>query len=671
MPPKKDEKKKKKKKKTKAELEEEARLAEEAARLAEEERLRQEAEERRRAEELEAQRQALLDQLMAWQNARLEEELAELDPLMSQFEKERRAASERAAADLEWTRFLRCTPLPHPLDRVAMNDYLNAVRSVADTEVQQTLKGCEDIYEIVQECCSVKMRVLAEGGPQTLEHAKLMDESLLTLYDIINQRMDHMTAHILLHADQHANERNEIQLAAKESSLQWGLWVNTSKNPRLKIVEMSQLGLTIDIPKQIALASIAVRVQRRSFDELFHLCQNEYMSVGGVFYVDLLTLPPPARRVKSWVLRQITPLAFNVQRLPYPIPPAGADPLTYRSEEEPPPLGFSYPLSPNLLLMQEPVQVGWWDAEHSCWSTSGISEVVVNHSPPSLSFHTTHLAPLAVILPRTRLLPYKSWSVRPTGGKNGTTAAVTLQLPALGESPVVLEVGPGWTKLTSPRLPELTGLLDRALPPRTLLLQLSQAHGLHLMPEDRDASFAGVVAKERDVEEAMCRDLALICGVFLVSGSKWNQSVGAGEALCRISEVTDWEEGGRTELHHVERIFSKEREEGERRVLAIIRRGVAGVAWSDALDKRETYPPLPGHETVESVQSCFTSIFGEVHASLLSLMQGTKTPELQEDPNWARLQASPEALALVSTTDPLFTATLAQLLAALRVFSFS
>ncbi len=53
----------------------------------------------------------------------------------------------------------------------------------------------------------------------------------------------------------------------------------------------------------------------------------------------------------------MTPLSSNVTRIPYPIPPAGADPATYRSEEEPPPLGFTFPFPPNMLLLDEPIKV--------------------------------------------------------------------------------------------------------------------------------------------------------------------------------------------------------------------------------------------------------------------------------------------------------------------------
>ncbi len=137
---------------------------------------------------------------------------------------------------------------------------------------------------------------------------------------------------------------------------------------------------------QVALANITLRVVVTEKDEFFSRSRNEYMAVGGVMYVDLLALPPPAKHVRQWVLRQVrrfggrpsaealpaslsqagtlspcqvTPLATSVQRIPYPIPPAGADPLTYRSEEEPPPLGFAYPYRQDVVLLDgEAIKVG-------------------------------------------------------------------------------------------------------------------------------------------------------------------------------------------------------------------------------------------------------------------------------------------------------------------------
>lgn len=60
---------------------------------------------------------------------------------------------------------------------------------------------------------------------------------------------------------------------------------------------------------------------------------------------------------------------------------------------------------------------------------------------------------------------------------------------------------------------------------------------------------------------------------YVTSHRTAQAGAGPGEAIARISEVVDWEAGGRTEARHLERVFAKEKEDGERRVLAVMRRG--------------------------------------------------------------------------------------------------
>lgn len=662
----------KKKKKTKEELEEERRLAEEAARLAEEERLRLEEEERQRLAELERQRLEKLDVLLGAERERLEAERADLESLMGQFALERSQAEQQRKKKWEWERFLACTYIPHPLDRVALGDFVAELRSMPQPElVPETMVITQDCYKLIEECSMLQLEASQRGDD---ELAGLLKADVAALHDIVSNLLDQVTARMLHYADEQANEKGEIQMGHKQGDFQWAVWVNTSKNPRMKTVEMSQLNLVVEIPKSIALAIVAMRVQHRTGDEFFASCTNQYMAVGGVMYADLLTLPPPARHVKSWTLRQVTPLATHVQRIPYPIPPAGADPATYRSEEEPPPLGFTMPFTPNMLLLDAPeIKVGWWDTQTHGWSTEGISDVSHDHASGMLSFKSTHMGPLAVVQSRVRLLPYQSWSIRPTGGRNGATASITLHV-GLSE-PLVFDAGPGFVKFGSTAWPQLSSITGVPMQAGELLRVLSR-HGVHLMPEDRDAAHAGVRPKDPETENLMCHDLALLAGSFLICRSKWNQVEGAvkdDECLVRISEVSDWEEGGRTELKHVDRVFTKEKEDGERRVLAVIRRGAKGVAFSDALDKREEYPHLIGHGSVEDVQACMETAWGEVHASLLSLLKGPslETEEFKESPLVSRLQASPEALELVRTTNPQLTETVGQLLSLLRVFSFS
>ena len=82
--------------------------------------------------------------------------------------------------------------------------------------------------------------------------------------------------------------------------------------------------------------------------------------------------------------------------------------------------------------------MGWWDNELNGWNTEGVSVVALDSSSGTLSFKSTHMGPLAVVQSRVKLLPYRAWSVRPTGGRNGSTAAVTLDV-GLSE-PLAFEV---------------------------------------------------------------------------------------------------------------------------------------------------------------------------------------------------------------------------------------
>ena len=149
---------------------------------------------------------------------------------------------------------------------------------------------------------------------------------------------------------------------------------------------------------------------------------------------------------------------------------------------------------------------------------------------------------LALLQKRSRLLPFKGWTVRPTGGRGGSSAAVTLltgqpkrpvsfsaelyaSLPCMllvrlmrsefGSSPykkdsklkmahcptagspdvtLVFSVTGSGVQLVEPDLPGLRGLPATAVPITALLRQLSQ-RGVHVLPGSQDAEAAGVKPK--------------------------------------------------------------------------------------------------------------------------------------------------------------------------------
>ncbi|KAF6266797.1 hypothetical protein COO60DRAFT_1473522 [Scenedesmus sp. NREL 46B-D3] len=202
------------------------------------------------------------------------------------------------------------------------------------------------------------------------------------------------------------------------------------------------------------------------------------------------------------------------------------------------------------------------------------------------------------------------------------------------------------------------------------LLRACSECGLRLTPGSREARQAGLQEKDAAMEGAVCADLALLCGNFLVASSRWNRAAGAGAALVRLSEVTDWEEGGRTAAAHVARIFKREAPEGERRVLVARWQGLQGVMWVDGGDNRTEPPLLPDFSTVEGVQAAARQPYAHLHASLLHALAGPHA-EVAEQPGAQALSATGLGLEQARSIDPVFSVTMQRTLQALRMFTFS
>jgi hypothetical protein len=103
--------------------------------------------------------------------------------------------------------------------------------------------------------------------------------------------------------------------------------------------------------------------------------------------------------------------------------------------------------------------------------------------------------------------------------------------------------------------------------------------------------------------------------------------VQANECICRISEVHDWDMGGRTSAADVGRIFDKELEAGPTMVSTVLRTGSNGVAFCKAFNHCTVYPEIPEYSDSRRA----TCIWGEPHASLLALIRADFAAELTDE----------------------------------------
>ncbi|XRB02501.1 cancer susceptibility candidate protein 1 [Pycnococcus provasolii] len=632
----------------KAAAAEAARLAAEAeaARL-EEERLKREEIERKEREEQERIRAEQEAERLHIEGERLDQEREELAGWTSTFQGSL-ATSERARLEqLAWERYLKCSHLPNPSSEAELSGFVSRVLEAADVDLDSVLAACEEHEEVVEEAYQQMLNAMLAGD--TAKVAFLLEQQR-RLRELTQTRLDRVTAHILQHSDEYANDKGECQVSSISDNVRCAIWVNYTKNPRTKAVEFPELDFYIELPKSLALASVALRLTHTEYDAVGEGREaDEWRAVGGVFSVDLLSLPPGPKKARGWTVRLLTALAFAIQRLPYPIPIPGQE-----TPADPPPMGVTFPLRRPLALMdKENPKIGWWDAEKGAWSQSGITEVQYDEDTNMISFFTTKLTSLALIQSRTQLFPYRGWFLRPVIKRfDPDFMAVELRLLCglpMGE--LVIEIHEDHVLLKEPQLDELKHLLDKPIEnPRELLRYLSEL-GIYLLPEERDATFAGCVTKELDAEEAFCFDLGLLSLNYLLASSKFNQyPAPRNECLARVSEIFDF---GRTARSECDKVFTKEKTGAEDRqtVQTYVRYAKGGQLLKNTLnrqykERRDSYGKRPDEE-------CLVT---QVHANPVICFKGQTRRE--------------ETLEEVETTSPQLVAKVQHTLLALRVASF-
>ncbi|QDZ17620.1 axonemal protein [Chloropicon primus] len=650
---------KKGKKKSKAQLEEEARLAEEAARIAEEERLKKLEEERVLREQQEAERRAKEEAYFQEESDRLQEESAAFEDYHDNYLNIVSKYNKELDDSIAWNRFASCNKLPDPSDSSQLMDYIRSIGDEKINSFESVFKLCEKNSKILEEVTFKANRALEKQDEE--EVARLSDYSH-SLRQLTSDLIDKAYAYVLQYASKTPNEKNEFLVCEKSKGLKCGIWININKNPRVKVIEMPDLDIVAEIPKSVALATVAVRIlQVPPSISVQRLSKNKYINVGGLISFDLLSLPPTIKKTKTWTVRQVNHLSTNISCLSYPIAPAGTDPSLMRQNSGPiPPIRVTCVLESNLIYKEPEPLVGWWDPDGQTWEQEGISEVTLDKledGTHKLSFLTTHLTSLALLQSRTLGFPYTDWFIRPLGGRGSNTVMLTLST-SMGIS-FEFEVGEGYVKLASAPLKGLSHLENKEMNSRELLNALKEC-GLNLLPVDEDGEFTELTPKDKEVEYGVCEEMASICRSFLISSSKWNKEAGSGVCLARISEILDF---GRTMIQDVTRIFDKEKTEPPRSV-SVAYKNKKGVTFVNALNSHEKYNGL-----LDPIDN--PSIFGEIHYSMLTLLEGSKTQGIAGTADNYNIMAQAETLSYCRTTSPILCNTLADLLYSLRIFSFS
>ena len=648
-----------KEKKSKAEKAAEKKAAEEAAAAekaeadriaaekAEAERLQREKEEA----EAEAERQRLA--------AELEERLVAEDAASAPRVADRAEALRRERAAMldaeEWERFVECGALPDVGSEAQTSAFLSDWREAPAAALEGTLAGCELAHRLALQLEREACAASARGDEKQAAWQRALKEAGRAM---VLAKVDGATGDFLSHADEHANARNEVQYEHSAPSCKFGLWVNLAKNPRIKSIEFDALSITTELPKQLALASIALRVMQFSSELLTPQqpplgASSPFMALGGVLSIELMALPQPPKKVKGWTIRPVAEAGVPIVRQSYPTPAAGGDGMSGSA----PPLRITFTVAPTVLLPEGTPRVGGWDADAGAWKVEGISEIEVNAETRAVSFVTPRLTALALLQHSHLELPYATWIWAPRGPGSGRLSLQTQRYL------VSFDVSDAGVLLVAPKLPELQDLLDGApTSPAKLLLEL-KSRGLNLCPHDDHAEGKELTPKQAALEKVAHEQLASIAPGMLLASSKWNDSLGPTKLLLRIGVPKDGADDGAAD--EGDGYGSGEGEDGEEKAAAEAPSPFAALdATAQTLLIAEGGFPSPNDAyryatlatATDADETCVVSpLDGEVAHSTVNDV----------------LASWPPAAATLGDASSQYTDTLRQLLDAIRPLSFT
>ena len=398
-----------------------------------------------------------------------------------------------------------------------MNTFLSLTSDIHLTNMAETMEFVRKMEAVANSVQAVYSNSLADGNIQMQSRSSGYIQQILNM---INQKIDSATAHILRFVDHHVNEKSEIFVEESANQVSMGIWASYS-DVRLirKSIQFEKMGIQLDIPKQILNQEaryvhriLRIPIESSATADLIGLSlsgtkalkRSKKRVLGDIIQIDILLPPPQAftMRAKKWTVRDNSASAFMVQRSTYPSSVGSR----------------CYFKVPSDVVMSDDVRIGLWDSENKDWTKEGLSDFQYSESTRMAQFHIAAVGTIALVRDRVWELPYKGWSLRATRNVN-EEINIDVAVMSSREQSMVYEVGGKhfeqqacftlntanhelvinivgtYCVLTGPKRTEFSDLLGVPLSPGLLLTKL-QRRGVNLLPTDEDlACVEGIVPK--------------------------------------------------------------------------------------------------------------------------------------------------------------------------------
>ncbi|KAJ7292287.1 hypothetical protein O6H91_Y288200 [Diphasiastrum complanatum] len=253
---------------------EKERKKEEARKAAEEKARQEEVERQRLAEEVRLEWAAEQARLKA-EHDRIVEERKSLQPIFTSRATILANLQTEELGIVDWERFVETSALPFAGDEPSMNGFISMMQSSFDMDLNTALESAIRIYTIFS---NTEELALMEDQKKNNEELSKYRHYMERLEDLACTRLDNTTAHLLERSHEYWKQTGESTQCVGKDDWKLALWVNHGKNPRFRTLEFPSISTFLTLPKQFALANLALRLYHQIKDPLYR-STNSYMSL--------------------------------------------------------------------------------------------------------------------------------------------------------------------------------------------------------------------------------------------------------------------------------------------------------------------------------------------------------------------------------------------------------
>ncbi|KAK0145462.1 Protein CASC1 [Merluccius polli] len=244
---------------------------------AEKERLQKEEDERRLQEEEEARLEAEKEEQERLERERREqEEMQRLEAKAKRREyelnevrhllEENQTAVKRWLADTrekaKWDRFMLCDGRPDPSQTQEVNTYISLWRDDPEVNASPVLHQCSLALQLIEELEGEQEEAQGEEQQRVQDH-------IHCLQDLVHHKHLLIAQEVLNHASSNSDiETGNMETVVRDDQVTLCVWANLNKNPRFKGFQFVEAGLGFELPKQLALSDVALRILHTRYDHL-------------------------------------------------------------------------------------------------------------------------------------------------------------------------------------------------------------------------------------------------------------------------------------------------------------------------------------------------------------------------------------------------------------------